>query len=314
MRRDGNRAKRLARATGVTASRLEAWSHKDKDGIAFLSPEDSPDDEALITALIAVGTEGRDRASTVLVVASRFGLACDGLKTALRRRLQLDDPKMRELTTALDVNEEGEVTDEGYAEAEQRATIVEAGMDADALSRAMRRQLAQSAPAYGETPEALQHSWATLLVTWASGGKPYYTPATPAILGVDAGEAGAYVRDDGTILLEPGGGFSPVGMMFEDALAGVSTFNMARVREVLDDVPAADLARMAPQLQSAARLLARIFDIPYDPERDEAAACFVPMLLASGSKAVAKLAAMGSFLAAMAPPQPEPTESPTGTG
>jgi hypothetical protein len=308
MRRDSKRAKRLAEATGATDSRLEAWSHTDKDGIAFLSPEGSPQDEALVTALLTVGTEGRDRASTTLIVASRFGLACHGFKTALRQRLQLDDPEVAELTAPLDTDETGELTDESFVEAERRAAVVAATSKVDAVSEAMHRKVTESAPTYGETPETLWHSWTTLLVTVMSGGNPYYTPAAAAILGVDAGEVGAHVRDDGAIVLDPGGGFgapTSVPGIIAESFAKLGTFNMMHLRHVIDEVAASDLARLAPQLQPVVRGLAAVAGVAYDADRDEAAACLVPLLLAIGPEAVTTFTAMGTIFGAMLRPQPD---------
>jgi hypothetical protein len=269
-----------------------------------LAPEESPDDETLVNALLRVGTEGVERTKTVLIIGSRFGLACHDYKTALRRRLQLEDPEVRELTTQLEIDESGEPTDEGYVEAERRAHEVERILS-DTSAEAIRGKMTESAAAYGETGETLWHSWTTLLVTMLSGGNPYYTAAAPAMLGVDAEELGGHSREDGTIVLDPGGGFGPLGPLLDESLATFGSFNMARIRQVIDDVPAADLARLAPQLRPMSRVLAAIFRIPFDADRDEAAACFVPMLLAIGTDAVARFAAMGTFLTTKFTPPPE---------
>src|SRR5271165_2539850 len=46
VRRDSKRAQRIAASTGAPLRQLEAWSQP-SGGIAFLSPEEGPDDEAL---------------------------------------------------------------------------------------------------------------------------------------------------------------------------------------------------------------------------------------------------------------------------
>ena len=295
MRRDSKRAIRLVEATGVVDSRLEAWSHK-VDGIAFLAPGDSPDDEALVAALLKVGTEGSDRVRTTLIVAGRHGLACHDYKTALVRGLQLDDPRLAQLTAPLDLDETGNPTDdteEACAEAERRAHEIERLIPSAAV--AMRRKLEASAPAWGETPEELWHSFSTLLVTMMSGGNPYPTQALPAMFGGDLGGlTDAEVKD----VLRPGCG--SLGAEVEKLLASLGTpFNLERVRRIIDEQPAADLARLAPQFRPMSQIGAALFHIPFDADRDVHAACLVPYFLAFGTDVLTRFTATGTFLSAM---------------
>jgi|GEM_PF-3227787 hypothetical protein len=292
MRRDSKRAERLARATAASPRQLEEWSQS-KGGIAFLAPVESSDDEALVAALLAVGTERRDRVSTALNVASRFGLACDGHKIALRRRLQLDDPEIDELTAPLEVDEAGETTDVGAIEAERRAAVVEKRLADDDLAAALNRNLAGSSTSYGETSEQLWRSWTTALVTMMSGAGPYYTPAFPAILRLDAAEVDHLGKDGGLV-----GG--PLGSAMTISFDSLGTgFSLGRLRQVIEEVPAADLARPAPRLQPTIEFLAALARTPYDLAQDESAACYVPFLLAIGGiEAVDRFASLPKVIAA----------------
>ena len=248
MDRNSTRALALAAETGSTARQLERWSQE-----GLMPRHGQADALALYArALVDVAAQGRDYDRVALALASRHDLGCPRLPQAILRFLAFDD-ETETLTAPVEVDARGETTDAGFAELEDRATLVEetspgAGTPGAEMVNGILRRFNAAPDQLGETAEVARHGFMTAALNMVAGDG--LTPTAPLALAAGVADAG-YVEDDEASGVRFGG---ERGVDFEKVL-GTVRLDPETVRKYVETTSPDELAAGASRLRRTLALM-----------------------------------------------------------